>query len=256
MKKSVKAIIAAAAASFMCAVPTVSAVSNVPTINSISASASYTPNLWEDFDDNLIPEVTNVSDLTKKINLCHVDYTINTKNKTATIMGIDNADSRIKIPAQIKVNGVLYKITKITDNAFKDKDGVTKENGRLKMGAPLTKIDLTAAKYLEDIGTNAFMNCKQLKSIEIPGYITKIEANAFANAGLTEVTFSRKNGGYALTIESGAFSGCSSLSTAYVNRLMASDSDKTAFNGCNSDLRKHIIGDYAYTSIFKRIFFK
>ena len=173
MKRSIKSVIAATAAMFMCTAPAMASIPVVPAVSTITASAYYTPNAFESFADNWTPEITGLSGVT--CNLGHVDYEINFSNNTAKIKGIDKADSRIKIPAQLKVSRsnnknkyFTIKITAIGDQAFQYKDGTTKDaNGKLLKGAPLTKIDLSAARYLQSIDNNAFQHCTALSDISI-----------------------------------------------------------------------------------------
>ena len=85
MKRSIKSIVAATAAVFMCAVPTIASVANLPAANSITASAYYTPNAFADFEDSWTPEVTGLTNFGAPINLGHVDYQLDQSAKTATI---------------------------------------------------------------------------------------------------------------------------------------------------------------------------
>lgn len=242
MKRTVKSVIAATAAIFMCTAPS---IPFVPAVTSLTASASYTPNLFADFEDSWTPEVTGVSDLNKVLNLGHVDYRLDVSAKTAKVLGIDKADSRIKIPARLKVNGQYYNITAIENGAFQNKDGKRLANGAsAPKGAALTMINLSAATYLKEIGNEAFQNCTSLTSITIPASVEKIGTKAFENSGLQTVRFERVSAySYkALILKERAFANCTSLThiTNNVTRftdtaygVIYDDSNPNAFDGCN-----------------------
>ena len=246
MKRSIKSVIAATAAMFMCTAPTMATIPFVPAVNTITASAYYTPNAFESFADSWTPEITGLSGVT--CNLGHVDYLINFSNNTATIKGIDYADSRIKIPAQLKVSRstnknkyFTIKVTEIDNQAFQYKDGMTKDPknpDRLLMGAPLTKIDLSAAKYLQTIGNNAFKHCTALTSIDIPASVTTINANAFYESGLKSVAFLNTfaSSSKTLLIGDSAFGKCTSLRNVLNNVRYFGNSSSNAFNGCSKKL--------------------
>ena len=245
MKRSIKSIVAATAAVFMCAVPTIASVANLPAANSITASAYYTPNAFADFEDSWTPEVTGLTNFGAPINLGHVDYQLDQSAKTATIKGIDNPDSRIKIPARLKINGQYYNITKIDNGAFQNKDGKRLPDGsNAPKGAALTKIDLSAASYLTTIGNEAFQNCTSLTSITIPASVTYIGTKAFENSGLQTIRLERVSA-YSykeLIIKDRAFANCTRLThiTNNVTRfekvaygVVYDSSSSNAFDDCH-----------------------
>ena len=243
MKRSMKSIIAATAAMFMCAAPAMASVPVVPAVNTITASAYYTPNAFESFDDNWTPEIRGLSGVT--CNLGHVDYEISFSNSTATIKGIDYADSRIKIPAELRVSKsdkpneyITIRVTSIDNQAFQYKDGKTKDaDGRLLKGAPLTKIDLSAAKHLTTIGNNAFNHCTALTDITIPASVTTINTNAFYQSGLKSVAFLNTSASSSKTLLIGdsAFGKCTILRNVLNNVRYFGNSSSNAFNGCSKN---------------------
>ena len=65
---------------------------------------------------------------------------------------VDNKEKDIIIPDTVTINGEVYKVTKIADNAFKGNKTVT---------------NITIGSNIQTIGNNAFKGCKKLKTIII-----------------------------------------------------------------------------------------
>lgn len=267
MRRSIKSVIAATAAIFMCAVPTVSSLSFIPEVPSITASANYYVNGFADFDDDWTPTVTGATNL-HNINLGHVDYELDSNALTAKVVGIDHPDSKIKIPARLSINNKYYKVTEIKDSAFDGKDGKRLPDGsNAPMGAALTYIDLHAATYLTkinnyafrgctslatvylptsltSIGDEAFLNCSALTTVTIPQNVTLIGYRAFQNSGLKTLRLERASA-YSykeLVLRDDAFGNCKKL-TSISNNVTRFDkigaygvvldtSSANAFRGC------------------------
>ena len=77
----------------------------------------------------------------------------------------DKSAAKAKIPATVTIDGKLFKVTSIADNAFKN-------------GKKLKSV--TIAANVTEIGKNAFAGCTSLKKIVIPKNVTVIGANAFS----------------------------------------------------------------------------
>ena len=78
---------------------------------------------------------------------------------------VDNkATSKIIIPSTVSMDGVKFKVTDISDNAF---------NGCKKLKS------VTIGKSVTTIGNKAFSKCTSLKKITIPTSVTKIGKKAF-----------------------------------------------------------------------------
>ena len=69
------------------------------------------------------------------------------------------------IPATVENGGIVYTVTSIAAEAFKD--------------AAITELDLSAATGLQHIGESAFAECKQLKSVVFPA----LESSSLAEIG-------------------------------------------------------------------------
>ncbi len=246
MKRAIKSIVAASAAIFMCAAPMATSVANILPTGCITASAYYIPNAFDSFDNDWTPTITGVTeaDLNHGINLGHVDYSFNIQDKTASVQGIDKADSRIKIPARLSVNGEYYNVISIANGAFRNKDGKKlSEDEPAPMGAPLTKIDLSAATYLTSIGNEAFQNCTALESLTIPASVRTIGTKAFENTGIRTLRLERISAlSYSsLVLKDRAFANCKQLThiTNNVTRftdtaygIVFDDSSANAFEDC------------------------
>lgn len=83
---------------------------------------------------------------------------------TLTIEKADINKSTYMLCPYVTYKGKRYKVTKISDNAFKN-------NKKLKK--------LTIPETVTEIGDNAFYNCKKLTGISIPSKVTKIGEKAF-----------------------------------------------------------------------------
>ncbi len=88
------------------------------------------------------------------------------KNPTVTVTKImDKKAKKLTIPATVKVKGVTYKVTAISDRAFKG-------NKKLKT--------VTIGSNVTKIGIGAFYGCKNLKKITVTaGKLTTINRSVF-----------------------------------------------------------------------------
>lgn len=88
-----------------------------------------------------------------------------TQNGTVEFASVDKTKSSITIPDTITVDGITYKVTSISKNAFKN-------NKKLKK--------VTIGKNITTIGANAFYGCRNLKTITIKSTNLKtVSKNAF-----------------------------------------------------------------------------
>lgn len=87
------------------------------------------------------------------------------KNGTVEFAKVSKSTNNITIPDTVSVNGVTYKVTSISKNAFKN-------NKRLKK--------VTIGKNITKINANTFYGCKNLKTITIKSTSLKsVGKNAF-----------------------------------------------------------------------------
>lgn len=87
------------------------------------------------------------------------------KNGTVEFAKVSKSSSSITIPNTVTVDGVIYKVTSVSKNAFKN-------NKKLKR--------VTIGKNITKINTNTFYGCKNLKTITIKSTnIESVGKNAF-----------------------------------------------------------------------------
>ena len=92
-----------------------------------------------------------------------LNFSINSTGN-ATVSGtVNSQDSVIKIPNIVTINGTVYKVTAVDDNAFKNNNAVSAVIG----------------DNVTSIGSNAFYGCKKLKTVTIGSKVSMIGVNAF-----------------------------------------------------------------------------
>ncbi|MBO4863079.1 MAG: leucine-rich repeat domain-containing protein [Eubacterium sp.] len=113
--------------------------------------------------DVVIPGDTKLKKGTKIKVKGKVLYTV-TGDGTLEYTGNSSLKGKVTIPATYKYNGVVWKITSIADNAFKNNKKIT---------------SVVIGDNVKTIGKNAFRGCKKLKKVTIGKSVTKIGAYAF-----------------------------------------------------------------------------
>ncbi len=94
-----------------------------------------------------------------------VSYKVNAQGKTVAFYRADDKTAtKMVIPDTVTINGINYKVTEISDNAF---------SGCKKMKS------VAIGKYVTVIGNIAFFKCTFLKKITIPTSVVKIGKKAF-----------------------------------------------------------------------------
>lgn len=98
-------------------------------------------------------------------------YKVTKKGAEVDFTKISSAAASVTIPAMVRINGVDYKVTSISANAFKG----NKKLSKVTIGANITSI-----------GKNAFSGCKNLKSMIIKSQKLKsVGQNAFKSISPT-----------------------------------------------------------------------
>lgn len=184
--------------------------------------------------------------------------------KTGTVAYTGTTSSgNLTIPATVKVNGIKYNVTSVSEGAFKGNTrlaSVTIGKNVTSIGSSafmnctsLKTVTFASGSKLKSIESSAFKNCKRLAKITIPGGVTKIGNSAFSGCTtlktvafasgskltsigsntfkgckkLTKITIPNK----VTTIGASAFSGCTALSTATIGTGLTKIG-KEAFYGC------------------------
>lgn len=152
------------------------------------------------------------------------------------------AAGNVVVPDTLTINGVQYKVTTFAAGAFK---GNTKIK-TIKLG-----------KYIKQIDSNAFSNCKNLTKVTIPASVTKIGKKAFYNCKkLTTVSLSSKS--KITEIGDSAFYNCTKLKKITIPAKVKKIGAK-AFYNCKSlrtitikstVLKK--VGSKAFKNIYKK----
>lgn len=101
-----------------------------------------------------------IGNLTYKVTKSHA-----TKGTVTVVKPKSKKLKSVTIPSKVNINGYDFKVTAISNNAFKS-------------NAKLTKVVIGA--NVKTIGTNAFYKCKKLKTITVKSKIvSKVNKNAF-----------------------------------------------------------------------------
>lgn len=111
------------------------------------------------------------------------------ENATVEYVKSTEAEASLTVPATVKIDGVIYKVTSIRANAFKNNGKLVK----VKIGENVTTIgagafygcsklkNVTLGKNVTSIGNKAFYKCLRLTKITIPSKVKKIGKQAFYN---------------------------------------------------------------------------
>lgn len=101
------------------------------------------------------------------------------KNKTAILIAVKNKKkATLSVPATVMLNGYKHMVVQVGDK-------VMKGNSKLKK--------VVLGKYVTTIGKQAFMNCKNLKSVQLKGKALKsIKSGAFKKTSAKLVVSAKK----------------------------------------------------------------
>ncbi len=166
-------------------------------------------------------------------------YKVTKAGATVAFTKTTSTAATVKIDSTVKIDGITYKITSISANAFKG----NKKVKTVTIGSNVTSIGknafygctklktVTIGSKVTSIGTGAFKNCTALTKIKIPNKVTSIGNLAFGGCKkLTTVTI----GTGLKKIGKSAFSGCVKLSSVTIKSKKLSSVGKNAFKGIKS----------------------
>lgn len=138
-------------------------------------------------------------------------YTLNSNKDSYSVSAVSSGVNVVDSIASF-INGLP--VTNVSDNGF----------------ANTSILTITFSNSITSIGANAFENCLQLSSINIPGSVKTIGANAFLYAeGVTNIVI----GNGVTTINTNAFQGCFILTSVTIGASVDTigDSAFSAFSG-------------------------
>ena len=141
----------------------------------------------------------------------------NEAQKQAKLVGYegDKPEGILDILANVKINNIIYSVTSIRDEAFKDCYDLE---------------SVTIPTSVKSIGYSAFHNCEKLQSVTIPNSVTSIGMETFSDcSSLQSVTIPNS----VTSIGNYAFSGCSSLESVTIPTSVTSIGNN-AFEKCSS----------------------
>lgn len=140
-------------------------------------------------------------------------YVLNQGSMTAAFKATKSKSSKVKVPATVKANGQVYKVTSIASKAFA-------KNKRLK------KVEL--GKNIETIESSAFFGCRKLKSVTCNSKLKKIGNSAFEGCiALKKITLPSK----IKSIGKKAFKNCKKLATVQFKGKTPPSFGKDCFKG-------------------------
>jgi len=138
----------------------------------------YTFSGWSD-----IPKTMPARDVTVTGSFTQIEYRVGddtydiTGERTVTIKG-SNQTGSLEISGVVEINGRIYQVTAIGENAFKDNTKIT---------------SVTIDNGIKTIGDNAFSGCINLIVINIGKDVNAIGHQAFADVGNTSYAHTRSN---------------------------------------------------------------
>ena len=103
--------------------------------------------------------------------------------QTATLVKGPSNVSDVVIPASINAGNVNYKVTAVDGRAFFTNNAL---------------VNLTVSEGIEIIGEEAFKNCSNLKSVELPSTLVSIGTNAFQGCSRLAEVYNLRNAPIAL----------------------------------------------------------
>lgn len=138
------------------------------------------------------PTAAPNADKNNTVTVGKAEFKVNTKSKSVAYEGTAATGKKVTVPATVKVNGVSYPVTSVSDGAFKN--------------SKVTSVKL--GKNVTTVGKNAFKGCKKLTKVTFPAKLQKVEAGAFTGCTkLKAVSLPAAT----KTIGAKAFKNCKSL---------------------------------------------
>lgn len=102
---------------------------------------------------------------------------LSAKENTVEFTAMQKSKTNVTIPSLVKIDGIIYKVTSIAKNAFKNNknlkkitigDNITKINANAFSGCANLKIIKVKSKKLKSVGKNAFKGISPKAKIKVP----------------------------------------------------------------------------------------
>ena len=163
------------------------------------------------------------------------------KDKTVEYHAPSTGSTSVVVPETVTIKGTTYKVTSVSDNAFKNNKKIKK----VVIGSNVTSIGknafsgctnlqtVTIGKNVKTVGENAFMGCSKLQTVTMGSSVTTIGAKAFYKCvKLKKITIPSKVN----KIGKQAFYGCKKLRTITIKttKLTSKKVGSKAFKGIYS----------------------
>ena len=201
-----------------------------------------------------------------EVTIENIQYELDSLNNTASVIQSEYAGD-VVIPAQIHVDGSIYIVNSIENDAFNDCSAVTSiviPNtvtfiGKFAFYGCSSLTSITIPNSITNIGGYAFIGCSSLSAITIPSSVTFIGPCAFDSSYLTSIEVETNNTTY------DSRNNCNAIIETATNTLIIgcqctiipnniTSIGNNAFDGCSSLNRIIIphsvkkIGEYAFSN--------
>ena len=182
-----------------------------------------------------------------------INYILDSSDNTAIVGQNPDAEGDIVIPQTITYKKIVYDVVEIGEGAFRG----SKIDGSAYKRANCRITSIVLPEGIKTIGASAFRGCDQLFSITIPNSVKVIEEQAFAQSGLTQITFGtglKKIGGNAfwrtkikkitipnsvITLGESIFQECKKLTTVFIGNGVKTI-PRFAFSECTNLEEVHL----------------
>lgn len=148
----------------------------------------------------------------KTVTVGKVQYKVDAKAKSAAYEKNAAKADKVTVPGTVKVNGVRYPVTKISNGAFR--------NSKVKK--------VTLGKNVTSVGVNSFKGCTKLTKVSFPAKLQKVEAGAFS--GCTKLQ-SASLPNATKKIGANAFKNCKSLKKLTIGKTSKKKRDASVLFG-------------------------
>ena len=184
---------------------------------------------------SLVAMLASVSLSAHDVEIDGIYYNLNSEKKTATVTYEGDSYSTytgeysgsVMIPSSITIEGIMYSVTSIGNDAFRGCSGLTS----ITIPEGVTTIEfeafsgcsgltsITIPENVTSIGNSAFYKCSGLTALTIPESVTSIGISAFYYcSGLTSITIPEN----VTSIGSSAFYNCSGLTSITIPESVTS----------------------------------